>query len=365
LEALEKKGAASVVIIPPPPRSKNLPWKNILVKPSLNMGRFLVLVASAMYGTNFAAVKMLDRVMPVAASASLRFSLAAVVVTVMVLVQESRSRNVWEEGRTRWSATLFGFEVGVWYFLGYICQALGLQHGEATKSAFFNALAVVVVPLLDGFFRGRRLGTRRIMSVVFALLGVALIQAGPDSDSVSSSARDNAYLSSTDMFCFGQSIFFGVGYWRLEIGSITFPNQSGRITAGLLLAVAFGTLVYWLATSSVQAFLGTSSGIGMESIKSLLVQLYFWLTDSFIVQGLLWTGLVSTALALYLETVALKVVSATELTILMTSVSLWGSAFAYVTMGETISPIGMAGGLMIMLACGLSAPSLGMDQHVE
>jgi drug/metabolite transporter (DMT)-like permease len=79
------------------------------------------------------------------------------------------------------------------------------------------------------------------------------------------------------------------------------------------------------------------------------------LTDGFIVKTIIWTGLFSTALALYLETVALKVVSATELTVLMTSVSLWGSAFAYVTMGEMLDRLGLLGGLLILTGCVLSS----------
>ena len=66
---------------------------------------------------------------------------------------------------------------------------------------------------------------------------------------------------------------------------------------------------------------------------------------------LLWTGLISTALALYLETVALKVVSAYELTILMTSISIFGSAFAFVTMGETMDTMGLVGGALIVGSC--------------
>ena len=65
--------------------------------------------------------------------------------------------------------------------------------------------------------------------------------------------------------------------------------------------------------------------------------------------------MVSTALALYLETVALKTISASELTILMTSVSLWGSGFAYATMGEVMEPLGMVGGVLILSGCLLSA----------
>ena len=39
----------------------------------------------------------------------------------------------------------------------------------------------------------------------------------------------------------------------------------------------------------------------------------------------------------------------------MASVSLWGSAFAYVTMGEVLSPTGMAGGALLLAGCLVSS----------
>jgi len=170
-------------------------------------------------------------------------------------------------------------------------------------------------------------------SIAMAVGGVAMLQLGP-------SHHAESLLTAThgDLFCLAQALFFGIGYWRLESASVQYPDQTGRMTAGQLLAVAAGSILFWLG-----------SGDGAS-----LAQLQTWLTDPFILASLGWTGLVSTALALYMEAVALKVVSATELTVLMTSVSLWGSAFAYVTMGEVLPPIGMLGGLAILTGCVLS-----------
>ena len=84
--------------------------------------------------------------------------------------------------------------------------------------------------------------------------------------------------------------------------------------------------------------------------------------DPMILPTLLWTGLISTALALYLETVALKVVSASELTILMTSISIFGSAFAFVTMGETMDTMGLVGGALIVGSWLVSAMGGGSNK---
>jgi len=322
---------------------------NVLQTPSLAMGRLIVLGAAAIYGTNFASVKMLDSVMPLAASAALRFSLAAAAVTGVVLWQEQQDDD--DDGEQKWGATLAGAEVGWWYFLGYISQAFGLIHSDASKSAFFNALAVVVVPILDAVVRGRNLSLRKVLSILIAIGGTGLVELAPKLDP--SIVTDGAFFTSSDLFCFSQAFFFGFGYWRLEDASNAYPEESGRNTAGQLLAIAMGSVLFWFGS---MVYDGTS-------LVDVASNLQTWLSDPFILKGLVWTGLVSTALAVYLETVALQVVSATELTILMTSVSLWGSAFAYVTMGETISPIGMVGGLMILCGCALSALSSPSEEE--
>lgn len=101
----------------------------------IEMGRLFVIIAAALCGTNFAAVKMLDQAIPLAASAALRFSLAALVVTVVVIGREviQQEKPTQQEVNKRATATLMGAEVGAWYCLGYLCQAYGLQTVDASK----------------------------------------------------------------------------------------------------------------------------------------------------------------------------------------------------------------------------------------
>ena len=183
-------------------------------------------------------------------------------------------------------------------------------------------------------------------AISLAIAGVGMLQLGPSASTaetvavVSGGIEGGSFVSTGDILSFAQCLFFGIGYWRLEAGANKFPNQAPRMTAGQLVGIAIGSLVYCI-----------SSGQIPDDVSTVVN----WMTDPFVLQALLWTGLISTALALYLETVALKVVSATELTVLMTSVSVWGSAFAFFAMGEVLPPIGMAGGALILSSCILSA----------
>jgi len=213
------------------------------------------------------------------------------------------------------------------------------------QSAFFTALAVIVVPLLDATFKGKALGLRGVGSVVLAIGGVALLQLGPSL--MAASTAPMTLWSTGDWWCLAQAVFFGIGYWRLEAASHQYPDQSPRIIAGQLAAIAAAAVAYWCAVDLG----GTVPSLGL---------LQDWLfSNPFVWQTILWTGLITTALSHYLETVALRVVAASELTVIMTSISLWGSLFAFLTMGEVMTPIAMVGGLCILAGCLLTSTGGG------
>jgi drug/metabolite transporter (DMT)-like permease len=203
------------------------------------------------------------------------------------------------------------------------------------QSAFFNAAAILVVPLLDFVFKGKKLGLAGMASVALAMSGMGILQFG---DSIASGA-EIAFVPS-DILCAMQAVFFGVGYWRLESSTQRFPAQAQRITLGTLLGLAVGAFTYSLAMGIV------------PPPEAIFLTLFHF---PMITASLAWTGLGACAGAMYLETVALKAISATELTILMTSVSLFGAAFAYITMGETMTSSGMAGGALLLAGCLISS----------
>lgn len=98
-----------------------LPSLQILENPSLKGGRFLVLLAACIYGTNFSIVKILDDTMPLSISATLRFGLAAACVAAMVMGSEKDDVEP-RVCKERALAFYAGVEIGLWYCIGYIAQ---------------------------------------------------------------------------------------------------------------------------------------------------------------------------------------------------------------------------------------------------
>lgn len=113
-------------VSPPPPQELKL-WQ----------GRLLVVTCAAICGTNYPLIKILDNVgaIPTAAATALRFALAAVAVWAFVLAQEQRDKNDETKNPSprRGPATWLGAEVGVYYGIAYIAQAMGLHTVDASK----------------------------------------------------------------------------------------------------------------------------------------------------------------------------------------------------------------------------------------
>lgn len=190
---------------------------------------------------------------------------------------------------------------------------------------------MIIVPLLDAVFKRVSLTPTSIAAIACAISGVGLIELG----------HGVSALEQGDALSLAMAGTFAFGYWRLEDAATAFPHTAPRITMGLLVAVALGTVAYAMVGNHWNAY------------DSLHVAEQ--LSNPTILGQLAWTGIGSTALALHLETMALKTITASELTVLMTSTSLWASGFAYFGLGETLSPMAMGGGALILAGCVVNA----------
>lgn len=303
----------------------------------VNRARILLLAAAALYGTNFSLVKMLGETdIPVGVSSALRFGMAALATSPWLIPSRTQS----EDGTKSYNleafangpelaATLAGFEVGMWNSIGYVSQAVGLETTEASKSAFLCSLAVVVVPILD-FLTGKLLLPRQVVGAIMALFGVAFLElGGMDSSDLTMSGGDIASLI--------QPLAFGMGFWRMEKAMQKFPNYANRSTAAQLSAVFMGSALYAVVTERAATF--------------DIHQLQLWLSDPMTLAALFWTGCITTALTVYMETIALKTLSAAETTLIFSTEPLWGTAFAAAVMGEQLGPAAAAGSFFIISGC--------------
>lgn len=345
---------------------------------AISRARWLLIAAAALYGTNFSVVKLLGDEMPVGISSSLRFGLAALATLPWLLegflpnmnrnTNNDNDNDVGGENNgtieisddnkaSMVMATMYGLEVGLWNSIGYVAQAVGLETTLASKSAFLCSMAVVIVPLLD-WAAGKTLMPRQWVGALMALVGVAFLElGGGDTNELLSSGITNG-----DALSMVQPFMFGLGFWRMEQAMQQFPQEARRMTAAQLMAIFASSAVYGAWTLGV--FDHFVAG-GFESLPATInsISTSFpwkeWFTDPSILFSLFWTGCITTALTIYMETLALESLSAAETTLIFSTEPLWGTAFAVAVMGEQMGMNAAVGAGLILTACIYS--NLGID----
>ena len=203
-----------------------------------------------------------------------------------------------------------------------------------TQTAFFCSLHVLVVPFLDRL-TGVALTREQVWGACLSVFGVALLSSGDGS----------VALSIGDLWSLIQPIAFGIGYWRTEHALRRFPMEANRIAAAEIFACFLLSLAYAVVSCSIEASIPTT------------MQFLEWLLNPNIVIALLWTGVITSAFAVYLETEAMKIIAASETTLLSSIEPLWASLFAWVLVGEKINSAGMIGGVLVVSACAVSMSS--------
>lgn len=125
----------------------------------------LILVA-ALWGGGFVAVKdALNNIGPYYLMA-MRFSLAAILLGVVFFKKMKTIKKSDLKG---------GTIVGVFLFLAFAFQTVGLQYTTASKQSFLTAVYVVIVPFLYWGITKKAPGLYNIVSAFLCLFGVGLL----------------------------------------------------------------------------------------------------------------------------------------------------------------------------------------------
>jgi drug/metabolite transporter (DMT)-like permease len=212
---------------------------------------------------------------------------------------------------------------------GYFAQSLGLEHGNAATSAFLCSMAVVTCPMLDRL-NGKQVGHAAWRAVALAIAGAAVLELG-----------GAAPPTASDAWALVQPLAFGAGFWWTEQSMKRHPEQGAQFSAVQIMTVGALSSLWALAD-------GASKGLDAGALLATVAE---GVHNPEVVVALLWTGLVTTALTVWLEVRALGALSSAETTVLFSTEPLWGAAFAHAMLAERIGPETFLGGALILAAC--------------
>ena len=208
-----------------------------------------------------------------------------------------------------------------------------------------------MVPVLDYLFSGKNILRREMTGAAMAVAGVALLESGGMSSSASSGGGGvmGTGLSYGDAFSLIQPLAFGLGFWKMEGAMRSYPAEAARMTASQIFACSLSAIVF-AALTYVRPELSTMT-LTLTSAAPDMNQIMTWITDPSILGALFWTGVITTALTVYMETLALETLSAAETTMIFSTEPLWGAAFASVVVGETFGREAALGAGLILMGC--------------
>ena len=245
---------------------------------------------------------------------AMRFSLGGLVFVPFMqslpkLDKESRDEILF------WSAL-----TGAVLFLGYYGQARGLIESTAGKGAFICTLQVVLVALYKGW-ESKSFQITTWIAVFLAVFGTGLLELQGSQPPVVG-----------DLWLLLQPLGFGSGYLTLEKVIRKYPDEAKAITAVKLFTIGVMCSLWAI-----------SEGHNLAEVEDVL-------TNPVASKILTYTGLVTTAGAILLQSVAFKRVSAQDASIIIASEPVWAALVAYFAMGETMNLVDMSGAALILMA---------------
>lgn len=252
----------------------------------------------------------------------LAFVLGRFTIALIILVAFS-----WTDLRVNWRSHLpTSALLGIVLFAGFILQVWGLQRTSSSNAGFITGISVVLVAILDVVMNKRLPIFLGLVGFLSALSGLVILSIG------------QSHIAS-----FGNILVFGC-------------------------AVAFGLHIFWTDRYSKRFNVKvlTTEQIGIVVLMSLVGTILnarpISNPSSYAFFGILYTGVLATALAYFLQTWSQKNADATHSAVVLSAEPVFAAAFAVVLMSEPVTTQLAAGGLLVIM--GMLLSSLGRKNSI-
>ena len=276
------------------------------------------LVAASIWGGMYVVSKVVLEVIPPFSLLTLRLVLGALTLGIVIAFRK-KTEFTREQFR---DSFLVGF-VGYGISLGF--QFVGTKLSTASNGALVTSATPAFVLLFAPFLLGERSTTRRIIALTVASLGVLAV-IDPRTAEFSSS-----------LFLGNLSLIAAALTWALY--SVLVRKVSK--TADLLKSSAV-MLVAGIPTSILFSFFELKSqGIGTVTLG--------------VIGGVLFIGIVSTAIAMFLWNYAFAEVPAAVASLTFFAQPVVGTLLGWFFLSETITPLFITGGVLIGVGILISA----------
>ena len=318
--------------------------------------RAVIVVLCALWASNFAAAKlvMAEPGVDSALYALSRFgvavtSLAPFAIRSVIKAQENAETD--SEPMMDLDTLKEAIVCGSWVAFGYLGQTLGLLTTTASKSCVICSMHCVFVAIIAEIWRvqkvsetsvtenddAARFDVMQLVPAVVAVIGVAIVEL--------KGAGGSPTIG--DALSFAQPVGFGMGYLILENIMAKKPEAALPVSAIKLAVVMVASFLMFEASPLLH-------GGSLSDIVFKIPDFSPILQSPVALGGILYTGLITTALALWVESIAFVKVPATDASLILTTEPLFAAGCGAVALGETFGTSDYVGASLIVGACALS-----------
>jgi drug/metabolite transporter (DMT)-like permease len=293
-----------------------------------------LLLVTLIWGSTFVMVKDATANFPVFSFLALRFAIAGAALGGIFLVRERAGvfgagdptlAFRWPRPRGAACAALIGFAL----FAGYGFQTAGLHLTTPAKAGFITGLSVVLVPLFAAVVLGQRPTPAAIAGVIFAAAGLGLL-----------TLQSGLVVAPGDLLVLCGAVSFAAHI--LLTGRFAHTLDPLRLTIGQI---------------AVVALLSGAAALLFEHPISLPLP---------VAAAALFTGLLATAFAFGMQTVAQRFTTSTHTALIFAAEPVFAALFSWLLIAERLGPRQIAGCFLILAGVGLAELRLPMRRaHVS
>jgi drug/metabolite transporter (DMT)-like permease len=275
-----------------------------------------------------------------------------------------------------------GAELGTYLFLGNLLQIIALKTVPADRAGFLVQTTTVMVPLVDAALTGRPVPAKTWLACLLAFAGVVVMNlngdSGPFLDALSLSDVQEAFTSFSvgDALILLAAVSYSMHVVRLggyakELAPLNLAASKATVEATLSLCLVALLLVgadsFDDETSGLLAYateagheIATFFATMKESLASDAIPSSALLPA---VGAVFWTGWVTCAYTIYAQSFGQRRVQPVTANLIYTVQPLFTALFAWMLLGETLGPAGVAGGSFIAAAVYMVAMTDGSSQN--
>ncbi len=220
------------------------------------------------------------------------------------------------------STIIKGSIIGIFLYLAFALQTVGLVYTTPSKNAFLTAVNVVIVPFIAFFIFKRKMDKFELFGALLAIIGIGVLSL-----KLSGGINFGDVLTLLCAVAFAFHIFYTAQFVKNEDPVLlTVVQMAAATVLGLIVVIFKGE---------------TNFSANIEGVSALL-----------------YLGVFSTTIAFLLQTVAQKFTSETKAAIILSTEAFWGMVFSVIILSEVLTAKMAIGAILILVAIIISETKL-------